>query len=210
MIEKAWPLYGLKIETERLHLKMMSLDEVACLASVSRGNILSSPGIMLPWVSLSSPEYEINFFQHHLKAIANWNISKWRLNLGVFLKNEIYPIGVVGIYSENFLETKTVRSNSWLLLKYQGRGIGKEMRRGSLELAFDFLHADRARSTIHPDNLASQKVSKSLGYIEDGTKEVEGYKGGIGIRFLLSREDWTKDSNVSITGFSSCDQLFFR
>ena len=63
---------------------------------------------------------------------------------------------------------RTVHTGSWLGRAYQGRGLGKEMRAAVLGFAFDGLGAQVAESSAFLDNAASNGVSKSLGYEENG------------------------------------------
>ena len=59
-------------------------------------------------------------------------------------------------------------TGSWLGRRFQGRGLGKEMRAAVLGFAFDGLGAEVAETSAFLDNLPSNGVSRALGYEENG------------------------------------------
>ncbi len=59
-------------------------------------------------------------------------------------------------------------TGSWLGRRYQGRGIGTQMRAAVLHLAFGGLGAQQAVSAAFEDNPASLRVSRKLGCRDDG------------------------------------------
>lgn len=63
---------------------------------------------------------------------------------------------------------REVHTGSWLGRRYQGQGIGTQMRAAVLHLALDGLGAQRAVSAAFEDNPASLGVSRKLGYRDDG------------------------------------------
>ena len=52
----------------------------------------------------------------------------------------------------------------------RGAGLGKQMRRAVLALAFGPLAAEYAITSAWHDNLASLGVSRSLGYVDNGVE----------------------------------------
>ena len=116
-------------------------------------------------------------------------------------------VGQQNITGADFLTMRTVNSFSILRLGDQGRGLGKEMRSAILHLAFAGLGALRAESDAFADNLASQGVSKALGYEPNGTMIASRPSGGaLMLRFLLTRERWQQNGrdDIDIRGLDPC------
>jgi len=100
-----------------------------------------------------------------------------------------------------------VHTGSWIGRRYQGRGIGTEMRAAVLSLAFDDLHAEHARSTAHSDNAASLGVSRKLGYADDGIEHFVVRGQAINARrLLLDRATWQarRPLRVRVSGLAPC------
>jgi RimJ/RimL family protein N-acetyltransferase len=89
--------------------------------------------------------------------------------------------------------------------------VGKEMRAAILTLAFDGLGAEVARSGGFADNEVSLKVSRALGYLDDGRRTVE--RRGAPAELLelrLERRDWLQQQHVEveISGLDGCRDFF--
>ena len=100
-----------------------------------------------------------------------------------------------------------MHTGSWIGRRYQGRGIGTEMRAAVLSLAFDDLHAEYARSTAHSDNAASLGVSRKLGYVDDGVDHLVVRGQAINAqRLLLDRATWRarRPLRVRVSGLEAC------
>jgi RimJ/RimL family protein N-acetyltransferase len=112
---------------------------------------------------------------------------------------------------DDFVESRTVDSSSWLIQSARGRGIGKAMRTAALTLAFDGLDAEAAVTEAWHDNAASLGVSRSLGYVDDGEREHprdHGTDSMVGLR--LDRKAWHAQPRprVQIEGLEACRHLF--
>jgi RimJ/RimL family protein N-acetyltransferase len=102
-----------------------------------------------------------------------------------------------------------VGTGSWLGRRFQGRGVGTEMRTAVLELAFRGLGAERARSGAVDENIASLRVAEKLGYREIGRGTVA--PRGVELPHTdveLRREDWRPPVPVEIEGLGPCLPLF--
>ena len=71
----AWPLFGLRLRTERLELRLPTDDELVELLDLARAGI-HPPGEMpfgVAWSTIPSPAFERGFLQHHWRMRATWS-----------------------------------------------------------------------------------------------------------------------------------------
>ena len=170
-LDQAWPLFALRIRTERLVLRLPDDHDLAALAGVARAGI-HGPDEMpfkTPWSTFPSPQFERNFVQHHWGGRGSWTADDWGLHLLVELDGE--PIGSQSVLAKKYAALRTVRTGSWLGRPFHGLGYGKEMRAGVLGFAFDGLGARIAETEAYLDNGPSNGVSRSLGYEPNGISE---------------------------------------
>lgn len=208
-----WPLFGLRIRSEHLVLRLPTDDDLLALLDVAKAGI-HPPDEMpfgIAWSVVPSPQYERGFFAHHWQCRAEWSVDKWQLNL--LVEAEGRPVGSQTVASEAFPVHRIVNTGSWLGRAYQGRGLGKEMRSAVLAFAFDGLDAQYAASTAFLDNAASNAVSRGLGYDENG----RGSLAPQGVaretqHFRMSAEGWHSRPRppVTIEGLDACRDLFER
>jgi RimJ/RimL family protein N-acetyltransferase len=210
-IESAWPLFGLRIRSERLVLRLPAESDLLALIAVAKEGI--HPAGEMPfgvaWSTVPSPAFERGFVQHHWGRWAQWAPEAWGLNLMVEIEGR--PIGTQSIYARDFAVFRTVDTGSWLGRAHQGRGYGTEMRAAILSFAFDGLGALVAESSAFLDNVASSSVSRKLGYAENG----RGSLAPEGIaretqRFRMTAEAWRSRPRppVAIEGLDACRELF--
>ena len=121
----AWPLFGLRIRSERLVLRLPTDDEILALMDAAHGGI--HPPDEMPfgvaWSVLPSPEFERGFVQHHWLMRGAWRADDWNLNLMAELDGK--PVGSQSVHGRGFAEERTVGTGSWLLREWQGWGLGK-------------------------------------------------------------------------------------
>jgi RimJ/RimL family protein N-acetyltransferase len=206
-----WPIYDLRLRTERLELRLPNEDEMIELCRVARAGI-HPEGEMpfgIPWSTKPSPRFEREFIQFHWAIRGSWGPEAWALELAVFLDD--HPIGHQGLVARDFPTLRTVGTGSWLGAPYQGRGIGKEMRGAVLALAFDGLGAEVAESEAFLDNPASAGVSRALGYAPNGQGRLapEGAARDTE-RYRMTRAAWQVHPRppVSIEGLKGCLDMF--
>ena len=210
-IETAWPLFGLRLRSERLVLRLPADDDLPALIDLARAGI--HPPDEMPfgvaWSVAPSPAFERGFVQHHWGMRAMWAPEAWTLNLMVELDG--VPIGSQSLGARDFAIHRTVDTGSWLGRGFQRRGFGKEMRAAVLSLAFDGLGARFAESGAFLDNLPSSGVSRALGYAENG----RGSLAPQGVaretqRFRMTMDDWRSRPRppVEIDGLDACRELF--
>ena len=81
-------------------------------------------------------------------------------------------MGQQEIAGRDYRILREVSTFSWLGLRYQGQGLGTEMRAAVLHLAFAGLGAAEAVSGAFDDNAQSLRVSEKLGYEFDGIERL--------------------------------------
>ncbi|MFL1431333.1 MULTISPECIES: GNAT family N-acetyltransferase [unclassified Nocardiopsis] len=212
MITDHFPVLGLRVRTPRLELRPPTLDDLSDLADVALSGVHDPAEMPFihPWTDQPPARLALSVVQHTLGLYARWTPENWELPLVVVHEGEI--VGVQDILAKDFAITRRVSSGSWLGIKHQGKGIGTEMRAAMLHLAFDGLGARAAASEIIEGNFRSERVSRRLGYRDDGTgmAAVRG-KAVNGLRFLLPREDWEAhrlDVPVTLSGLEPCLPFF--
>ena len=167
-LEAAWPLFGLRLRTEHLVLRMPTDDDVVELLEVAKAGI-HPPDEMpfgMAWTSVEGAAFDRSFMQHYWRTRGAFSPDAWFLNFIVELDG--HAVGAQHVEAEEFATLRTVHTGSWLGRAYQGRGLGKEMRGAVLGFAFDGLGAQVAESSAFLDNHASNGVSRALGYEENG------------------------------------------
>lgn len=207
----AWPLKNLRLRTPRLELRWPTpgdLEELAELTAAGVHDPATQP-FRVPWTDAPASERPHNTLQFFWGIWGAWKPTDWHLEMVVVRDGVV--VGVQSVRGENFAIMREVVTGSWLGLAYQGEGIGTEMRAAVLSLAFDGLDAEFAISTANLDNTASLRVSRKLGYAENGTERC--LVRGIPVtqqRFLMDRETWRARRPVTaeITGLEPCLPMF--
>lgn len=200
------PLFGLRLRTPRLELRLPSAEELDALRDVARGGI--HPPEFMPFTIAWTDDPELTeFHAYHEMRQREWSVDEWHLELAVFVEGE--PAGIQAVESKDFAGTLTVGTGSWLGRRFQGQGVGTEMRTAALELAFRGLGAQVARSGAVDGNFASLRVSEKLGYRAIGRGTVA--PRGVEVQHTdvaLRREDWRPPLGVEIEGLEPCLPLF--
>ncbi|CAN5120198.1 GNAT family protein [soil metagenome] len=210
-LTRLWPLFGLRVRTPRLELRLPGDDDLAALAELAAAGVHppETMPFLVAWTDRPSPELERGMLQYHWRSRANWTPGEWTLDLAVLVDDG--HVGMQGISATDFAVTRSVGTGSWLGRAHQGRGLGTEMRAAVLHLAFAGLGALEARSGAFVDNAASLAVSRRLGYHLDG-RSVHARRGQRAIerRLVLTRADWEASSRPAVTveGLERCLELF--
>jgi RimJ/RimL family protein N-acetyltransferase len=203
-------LSHLCLHTPRLELRLATHAELRALGEVAQAGI-HDPATMpfyVPWTDNSGrPGFVDEFVEHHESALRNWRADNWSLLLVAFADGQ--PVGVQGIRSERFAETRTVDTGSWLGFAWQGRGLGTELRAAVLSLAFDGLGALTATSGSIAGNPQSLGVSRKLGYRETGSKTVAPRGEPLEELLLeLRRDEFVSPVPVEIAGLDGLHSRF--
>jgi RimJ/RimL family protein N-acetyltransferase len=204
------PLYGLRLITPRLELRLGTREELVEVHELAREGIHPPDEMPFenPWTDRGGDEdFVEQCVAFHESALREWRPNRWSFNPLVFLSSR--PIGSQGMRAEDFPTRREVDTGSWLGQAFQGQGIGTEMRTALLELAFRALGAEGALSGSVLGNESSKRVSEKLGYAVVGTstiaprgQPVEKYD------FRIDRAGWRPPFPVEIEGAEACLPLF--
>lgn len=206
-----WPLFDLRIRTQRVEIRLPDDDALEELARLALRGV-HDPALMPflhPWTDAASPEIERGMMQWGWRHRATWSPSDWTFGGAVFVDGE--AAGVQSLMAVDFTALRSVKTGSWLGLAHQGQGIGKEMRSAILHFAFEVLGAVEAESGGFPDNESSLGVSRALGYEEKGRRSVS--RRGVPTEMIdlrLKRSKWRETSHpeVEVEGFEECRDFF--
>ena len=200
-----WPLWDICIRTARLELRPIREQEMADLVEVVDAGV-HDPATMpflTPFTDVENPTRTRESYRFWFRNWAEWSPDRWHLPLAVYEDGRC--VGTQGVQASQFPLLRTVSTGSFLGLAHQGRGIGREMRAAVLQFAFDSLGAERAVTEAFVDNVASQRVTESLGYLDNGTDVVPRRDGtGVVRRYVLEREAWEprRRDDVVVEGLS--------
>ncbi|MGP3926759.1 GNAT family N-acetyltransferase [Streptomyces sp. 8N616] len=211
MERRFWPVYGLRMTTPRLELRLPDtelLDELAAVAADGVHDPAEMP-FLFPWSDAGPEGRGRATFRHVLGTIADWRPEKWTLGLAVLRDGKV--VGRQDLFATDFAVTREAKTGSWLGIAHQGQGIGTEMRAAALHLAFEGLGARWVTSAAMTDNPPSLGVSRKLGYRPDGlsTASVRGELRTIQ-RLRLDRAEWESRRTVPVHvhGLEACGELF--
>lgn len=210
-LESAWSLFGLRLRTERLELRLPTDDDLIALIDVAQAGIHGPDEMPFAstWSTLPSPAFERGYLTYHWANRSGWTPESWELGLAASFDGQL--IGMQGMFARSFASSRTVNTGSWIGRAFQGRGLGKEMRLAALALAFDGLGAHLAETEAFLDNAASNAVSRALGYEENGF----GSLSPTGVpretqRFRMTVAGWRSRPRplVAIEGLDACREMF--
>jgi RimJ/RimL family protein N-acetyltransferase len=205
-----WPLFGLVLRTQRLELRVPSLEQLAALAALADEGVHDPAAMpfLVPWTDLPPRLRARSVLQYNWSTWAELTPERWRLEFVVLVGG--VPVGTQGLGASEFAVTREVNTGSWLGLRHHGQGIGTEMRAAVLHLAFAGLDARTAVSGAVEDNTASIRVSQKLGYADDGTNvQVVRGQRRVERRFRMDRATWEAHRSVpvEIEGLEPCREL---
>jgi RimJ/RimL family protein N-acetyltransferase len=203
-----WPLYGLRITTPRLELRLPDDVDLVDLFTAARAGIHPAGEMPfgIPWTDdIQEPGALERFLSFHWTARGTLAPARWSLPFAVISEESV--VGTQELLAENFAGNRSVSSGSWLTQSAQGRGLGVEMRAAVLHLAFAGLGALEAQTSAWHDNPASQRVSTRLGYAHEG-QQLIARRGEPTphLRYRLTREAWQGNhfDGIELHGLEPC------
>jgi len=150
-----WPLFELGVSTPRLRLRYVDDDlgerlaELAALGIHDPANMPFSE----PWTDASPPELQRNTVRYYWRCRAETGCDAWAVNLAAFDHRE-QLVGACCLEAQNFRQSRTASTGSWIGRSFQRRGLGREMREAGLHLLFAGFGADR------PDTLLTFSMAR--------------------------------------------------
>jgi RimJ/RimL family protein N-acetyltransferase len=207
MTSPYWPLAGLRLRTPRLELRWPTLADLDALAGLAEEGV-HDPAVMpfgVAWTDAPPAERARGTLLYNWAQWGAWKPEDWTLDLVADLDGDV--VGMQGMSGCDFAILREVNTGSWLGRRFQGQGIGTQMRAAVLALAFEGLGAEYATSEAHSDNPASQAVSRKLGYADDGIlRRVVRGQAVRAQRFRIDREAWQAHRSipVEICGLEPC------
>ncbi|HMR95700.1 MAG TPA: GNAT family protein [Microthrixaceae bacterium] len=212
MTHPHWPLWDLRIRTPRLELRSVREAEMADLSELIDGGI-HDPATMpflIPFTDAPNPQRVHDSYRFWMGCWAGWSVESWRLVLAAYSDGRC--VGSQDLQATDFPTLRTVTTGSWLGLPHQGHGLGREMRAAVLQLAFEGLGAQRAATEAFEDNVASLRVTESLGYHPNGSEVVRRRDGRATVRrYVLERDDWEprRRDDIALDGLGpECLDMF--
>jgi predicted RNase H-like nuclease/RimJ/RimL family protein N-acetyltransferase len=209
-----WPLFDLRVRTPRIELRPPTDDDLVALVELVAHGV-HPPEMMpfsTPWTDVPSPDLERRALQWNWRQRAEWTRASWALGFAVVeLGPEPRVVGVQDLFAKDFLAKRVCESGSWLGLRHQGRGLGKEMRAAVLHFAFAGLGATWAETSAWEDNVSSLGVTERLGYEPNGVEmDLRRGEGQVLRRFRMTRDAWEpqRRRDVTIHGLERCLDLF--
>jgi len=205
-----WPLWDLRLRVGELELRPMTEADLMPLAALLPDDVELDPAATrYPGLSEAVNRRVIGF-QRYWNGYGSWHTDGWVLAFCVRAGGEL--VGVQELAAEDFPRLRTVDSASHLVVAARGRGIGRQMRRAVLALAFGPLRAQVAISSAWHDNYASLAVSRALGYRPNGESL---HRRGDGVDTMqhlrLPRSDWLAGdggAGVLVEGIEPCLPYF--
>lgn len=200
-----WPLAQLRLHTPELQLVIPTFDQLHQLAELAADGVHPDDQMPFgqPWSAAPPADRARSVLQWHWLSWAELDPEKWTLAFVVMRAGIV--VGTQDLGAANFGAGRSVHTGSWLGQRFQGQGIGTQMRAAVLEFAFRGLEAMEATTSAFIDNAASQRVSEKLGYLDNGNDQhVIAGRPRRERRFLLPRERWHCPVEVSIDNLTPC------
>lgn len=203
-----WPLFGLRVRTPSVELRYPDDDLALALAELAVLGVHDPDAMpfMTPWTDAPPEELPRNSLQWLWRSRADLTPASWHMDLAVLVRGEV--VGAQAVGAQHFAQRRGVLTGSWLGTAHQGRGIGTEMRRAILHLAFAGLGAAFAETEAFEDNPASLGVTRKLGYGPCGDSiNVRRDVPARTLRFRMERRWWDANlaaDDVEIEGLEPC------
>jgi RimJ/RimL family protein N-acetyltransferase len=163
-----WPVLDIRIRVGDLGLRPLTEAELPALARLLPPDVELNPDSPRYAGAAAETVRGTIVFQDYWRAMGTWTVGGWRLNFGVWRGDTL--LGTQELEGNDFARLRTVDTASFLAPAARGAGLGKQMRRAVLALAFGPLAAECAISSAWHDNHASLGVSRALGYVDNGVE----------------------------------------
>jgi RimJ/RimL family protein N-acetyltransferase len=208
MTHPIWPLFDLRVTTPRLEMRYIDDQLAVDLAQLAARGV-HDPSLMpfaMPWTDVEPPQLQRNTMQWYWRCRAEVSPARWHIEFAVLVDGIVN--GSTSLGADDFHTLRQFETGSWLGREFQGRGIGKEMRQAALHLGFAGLGAHFATTGAFDDNIASLRVTRSLGYREEGRhRSLRRNAVAETIRYRMPCDDWAerlRRDDIAVSGLDPC------
>lgn len=165
------------IETERLLAREWTADDIEGMIALA-----SDPEVtrfLGPW-GTDVREHVTGFVDRQMRMQRDWGWCRWALQLKAPPSDDC--CGVVGFSGPGCAFAPDIEVGWTLRRELWGAGLATEAGRAVVDYCFSVIGFDRVISCIDPENAASLRVAKKVGFTP--LDEIE-YHGGVLIRHEL-------------------------
>lgn len=204
-----WPVDDLELRLGEMSLRPVVDADLDALADLLPADLEMNPATPRPFGVPERVARGVALRQEHWRARGTWTPDDWTLDLAVWKGDQL--IGVQELEGKDFRVLRTVETASWLASDFRGHGMGKLARHAVLALAFVGLDAETALTEAWSDNEASLGVSRSLGYLPNGSVRLRRGEAGWEMpRLRLDRAAWQSSERpaVEILCLEGCPSWF--
>jgi RimJ/RimL family protein N-acetyltransferase len=180
-LEADLPLFGLVLRTPRLALRPAWDEDIVGLADAAVAGIhpdgempFAFPWSLAPRSELLAGTAGTIWSERASRSPEHWKVSfaVRRVDARVEAWWEAPVVGRQDIGGTDFPLLRSLTTQSWLTANQQGQGLGAEMRQAVVLWALDHLGATEIVSGAYDWNVKSLGTSRSVGYVDNGTRRV--------------------------------------
>lgn len=175
------PLFGLVLRTPRLALRPAWDEDIVGLTDASVAGIhpadempFASPWSLSPRPQLLAGTAASIWSERAAREPDHWTVSfaVRRVDAEVEAWWRAPVVGRQDIGGAEFPLLRSLVTQSWLTRTQQGQGLGAEMRQAVVMWGMDHLGATEITSGAYDWNVRSLGTSRSVGYVDNGTRRV--------------------------------------
>ncbi|MEO7754031.1 MAG: GNAT family N-acetyltransferase [Terracoccus sp.] len=203
-----WPLHGIRLRAGAVELRALTEPDLDSLAGLLPTDVEQDPAATRYVALDAGANRSAVLAQSYWRAMGLWSPADWALPLVVSAEGRV--VGVQWLEGPDYPSDRVVDSSSWLVPEARGHGLGTQMRRAVLELAFGHLGAVAAISSAVVGNDGSLGVSRSLGYVATHTSLL-AHSGEMLQHLRLERATWLasgRGAGVEVVGVEAALPLF--
>lgn len=176
------------LETSRLLLRELVADDAPALFAI-HGDAKA-----MRWFG-ADPMIDVRQAQRLIEIFSGWReLPNPGVRWGLQNKNDERLIGSCGLFKWN-RGWQTCTLGYELAQSARGAGLMTEALSAALNWGFEQMKLNRIEAQIHPDNAASLKLARGLGFVQEGRAREAGFWQGAHhdlLQFGLLRRDWMR------------------
>jgi ribosomal-protein-alanine N-acetyltransferase len=176
------------LETNRLLLRELIAEDAPALFAIH------GDGPAMRWFG-ADPMIDVRQAQRLIEVFAGWRrLPNPGVRWGIQRQSDASLVGTCGLFKWN-RGRRSCTLGYELASPARGAGLMAEALSAALAWAFAAMELNRIEAQIHPDNAASLKLARGLGFVEEGRAREAGYWQGEHhdlLHFSLLRRDWLR------------------